>query len=134
MSDYASKYYNVPADIGRRVTVDGKPGIIAEDRGHYIGVNFDADRPGHISNCHPTWRVEYLGMGRIRRMTKSQRRYQRYLEVGECFDSFKDFLRYEASLAGKCGCLPIPKVELAPASGAQFQRVDGRISGSGDKS
>jgi hypothetical protein len=41
--EYARVYYGVPACIGRRVTVDGKPGIIAEDRGHYIGVNFDDD-------------------------------------------------------------------------------------------
>ncbi len=95
MSEYAKNYYGVPSDIGRRVTVDGKPGIIAEDRGHYIGVNFDADKPGDVRNCHPTWKVEYLGMGHIRCMTKAQRRYRRYLEIGECFDSFKDFLRYD---------------------------------------
>ena len=38
---YASDYYDVPADIGRAVIVNGKPGVIAEDRGNYIGVNFD---------------------------------------------------------------------------------------------
>lgn len=97
MSEYAKEYYGVPSDIGRRVVVDGKPGIIAADRGHYIGVNFDAHKPGHISNCHPTWRVEYLGMGHIRPMTASQQRYQRYLEIGECFDSFRDFLLYDAA-------------------------------------
>jgi len=96
MSEYAKNYYGVPSDIGRCVVVDGKPGIIAEDRGHYIGVNFDANKPGDISNCHPTWRVEYQCMGHVRRMTKSQERYRRYLEIGDCFDSFKDFLRYDA--------------------------------------
>jgi hypothetical protein len=75
MSSYASTTYNVPADLGRRVTVNGKPGIIAEDRGHYIGVNFDTDQPGTISNCHPTWRVVYGDMGSIRKPTRSQQRY-----------------------------------------------------------
>lgn len=65
MSEYCKKYYGVPADIGRRVLVNGEPGIIAVDRGNYIGVNFDKDKPGIISNCHPTWEVEYLEMGKV---------------------------------------------------------------------
>lgn len=77
--NYASRHYGVPADIGRRVTVYGNPGIIAEDRGHYLGVNFDADKPGHISNCHPTDGVVYGEMGTIRKMTRSQKRYRDYL-------------------------------------------------------
>lgn len=96
MSNYASQYYNVPADIGRRVTVNGQSGIIAEDRGHYLGVNFDSDKPGVISNCHPEWKVEYLGMGKIRKMTRSQKRYKRYLEYGDSFESFKHFLAWDA--------------------------------------
>lgn len=51
---YVKQYYEVPADIGRRVMVDGEPGIITEDRGHYIGVTFDADKPGTVRNVHPT--------------------------------------------------------------------------------
>ena len=94
--EYVKKYYGVPAEIGRRVVVDGKPGVIAADRGHHIGVNFDADKPGDISPCHPIWRVEYGGMARVRRMTKSQQRYKRFLEYGDCFDSFIDFCRWDA--------------------------------------
>jgi hypothetical protein len=90
--EYVRKYYGVPACIGRRVKVDGQPGIIAEDRGHYIGVNFDSDKPGHIENAHPTWKVEYLGMGKIRKMTRSQARYQKYLDVSDCYESFAEFL------------------------------------------
>lgn len=93
---YVQDYYKVPACIGRRVTVYGKPGIIAADRGNYIGVNFDDQKPGIISNCHPTSEVVYLEMGEIRKMTRSQERYQRYLEVSECFRSFLDFCRYDA--------------------------------------
>jgi hypothetical protein len=95
MSGYASKYYSVPADIGRRVTVNGKPGIIAADRGHYIGVNFDAHKPGDIRNCHPTDHVDYLEMGMIRKLTRSQARYARFSEVRDCWESFADFLKYE---------------------------------------
>ncbi|MDC8803903.1 hypothetical protein PRZ61_10695 [Halomonas pacifica] len=98
MSDcqYVRDHYSVPACIGRRVTVNGQPGVIAQDCGHHIGVLFDADKPGHISPCHPTWRVDYLGMGRIRRMTRAQQRYKRYLEFGDGFDSFLDFCRWDS--------------------------------------
>lgn len=96
MFDYVKEYYDVPACIGRGVEVSGKRGVIIADRGHYIGVNFDDDKPGSVSNCHPTSSVKYLGMGKIRRMTRSQERYQRYLEWDGCFDSFYHFLMYEA--------------------------------------
>lgn len=92
---YVRDYYGVPAEIGRRVTVYGKPGIIVADRGHYIGVNFDLDKPGRICNAHPVDGVVYMGMGKIRKMTKSQERYQKYLGCGECFGSFREFLQYE---------------------------------------
>ena len=67
MSDceYVKRHYGVPAEIGRRVLVDGRPGIIAQDRGNYIGVSFDDAKPGIIENCHPTWEVKYLGMGKL---------------------------------------------------------------------
>jgi len=94
--EYVRQHYDVPAEIGRRVAVDGEPGIIAEDRGHHIGVNFDADKPGAIIPCHPTWKVEYGEIGKVRRMTKSQQRYQRFLEYGDCFDSFIDFCRWDS--------------------------------------
>ena len=94
--EYVKKYYSVPACIGRLVKVDGKPGIIAEDRGNYIGVNFDEDKPGVVCNCHPTWKVDYLGMGKIRRLTRSQERYKRYLKCNLDFDSFIDFCYYDA--------------------------------------
>ena len=94
--DYIVNYYCVPACIGRKVEVDGKPGIIAADKGNYIGVNFDSDKPGEIKNCHPAWKVKYLGMGKLRCITKSQERYKRYLEVSDCFDSFIDFCYWDS--------------------------------------
>ena len=99
--EYVSKYYGVPACIGRRVEVEGKPGIIAEDRGNYIGVLLDSDKPNNINPYHPTHKVKYLGMGRVRKMTRSQLRYRRFLRFGDCFDSFADFLRYESKF-GEC--------------------------------
>ncbi|NCC52441.1 MAG: hypothetical protein EOM20_14650 [Spartobacteria bacterium] len=93
--EYVRNYYGVPAQIGRRVICSGKPGVIAKDRGHYIGVNFDEDKPGIIRNVHPTDDVEYGEIGKIRSMTRSQARYQRYLDIADCFHSFRDFLAYE---------------------------------------
>lgn len=84
--DYITRTYNVPAAIGRRVIVNGKPGTIIEDRGHHIGVNFDTDRPGRSSPCHPTWEVKYLE--EIVKPRKASRGAQRY----------RDWLRSESSL------------------------------------
>jgi len=94
--EYVRQYYGVPAEIGRRVLVSGKLGTIAGDRGHYIGVNLDSDKPSRILNYHPTDGVEYLDeIKPPRKPSRSAARYQRYLEVGECFESFLHFLRYE---------------------------------------
>lgn len=94
--EYVRASYGVPACIGRRVVVNGNPGVIAKDCGHHIGVLFDSDKPGAISPCHPTWEVEYQGMDTVRRMTRSQQRYKRYLEYGDCFNSFLDFCRWDS--------------------------------------
>lgn len=94
--NYVREHYGVPAEIGRRVVVGGKPGVISEDRGHYIGVNFDSDKPGVICNCHPTSEVEYGDMGAVRKQTKAQARYKRWPEYGDCFDSFIDFCYWDA--------------------------------------
>lgn len=52
--DYIIRTYNVPAAYGRKVTINGRGGIIVEDRGNYIGVNFDDSKPNVVSSCHPT--------------------------------------------------------------------------------
>lgn len=90
--EYVRKHYNVPAKVGMRVNVYGKPGIIAADRGHYIGVNFDSSKPGVIMNAHPVDGVEYLEMGKLLKMTRSQLRYREYLDVAECYESFAAWL------------------------------------------
>lgn len=97
--EYVKQTYGVPAEIGRRVTVYGKPGIIAEDRGHYIGVNFDSDKPGVIKNAHPTSDVQYHDIGKICKPSKWRQRYERYLEYGDGFRSFVDYCRWDADKA-----------------------------------
>lgn len=100
---YVRDYYRVPAEIGRRVVVNGQPGVIAEDGGHHIGVLFDRDEPGTALPCHPTWRVEYQGMGQVRQLSARKRRakerYKRYLEFGDSFDGFRQFLAWDSDPA-----------------------------------
>lgn len=94
---YVREYYGVPAEIGRRVIAYGKPGIIAADRGNYIGVTLDSEKPGTVNNYHPVDGIEYGEMGRVRKMTRSQARYSRFLEYGDMFNTFIDFCRWDSS-------------------------------------
>lgn len=91
--EYVRDYYRVPAVIGRRVTVYGKPGIISADRGHYIGVTLDSDKPYVVRNAHPTDGVTYGELGCLRTLTRSQRRYRAYLEVADLYENFAHWLR-----------------------------------------
>lgn len=96
MSEYAKQYYNVPADINRRIEYNGEGGIIYKDGGIYVAVNFDKDKPGICSNIHPTDPgLKYLEMGEPRKMTRSQRRYQEYLRSESDF-SFAEWLGIRA--------------------------------------
>ena len=90
--EYVRERYDVPACIGRRVAVNGDAGVIAEDRGHYIGVLFDDCPPGMIVNVHPTWKVEYKDMGPVRQMTRSQKRYKEFQEADWYTGSFAEWL------------------------------------------
>lgn len=95
--EYVQEFYGVSACVGRRVIAYGKPGIIAEDRGNYIGILLDCDKPGSVNNYHPTDGIEYLPeIGKVRQPGRSQSRYSRYLEYGDWFDSFIDFCRWDA--------------------------------------
>ncbi|MEQ3658649.1 MAG: hypothetical protein ABNH21_06805 [Glaciecola sp.] len=100
--EYVNQHYNIRACFGRIVEVDGKRGVIAEDRGNYIGVNFDDNKAGVISNCHPTWNVDYFGIGRVRPLTRSQKRYKLYMEYGDMFECFLDFLNSELLAEIEC--------------------------------
>jgi hypothetical protein len=97
---YAKRAYGVPAEIGREVTVDGRPGIIAKEIRQYIGVLFDDDdNLDNIMPCHPTHKVVYGEMGTVRQWPKRKRRgkanYQEYLDIADCFDSFLHFLKWK---------------------------------------
>lgn len=94
--EYVRKYYGVPACIGRRVMVYGKPGIISEDRGNYIGVTLDTDKPGRVSNYHPTDKVEYLGMGKVRKLTRSQQNYRDF-QRSDCGHTFAEWMRFKSA-------------------------------------
>lgn len=98
--EYVSQYYGVPAEIGRCVTVSGKPGIITADRGNYIGITFDSDKPYVVHNAHPSFEVVYLEMGTPRRLTRSQERYRRYLDAADLYENFGHFLRVSAGRTG----------------------------------
>lgn len=98
---YVIENYGVPARIGRIVKMQDRQGVIAADRGHYIGVNFDDDKAGVISNVHPT-DVEYLGLGSVRKLSASQERYRKYLEVADCYESYPQYLGLTPT-AGRSG-------------------------------
>ncbi|MEE9395239.1 MAG: hypothetical protein V3W41_22330 [Planctomycetota bacterium] len=95
---YVRNTYGVPAVIGRRISFKGKPGIIAEDRGNYIGVNFDEDKPGEVCNLHPTYEVEYLDMGKVRQETRSQKRYRQFRECDWFDGTFGDWIKTDWSV------------------------------------
>lgn len=78
--EYVRNYYGVPACIGREVIYKGDKGIISKDGGNYICVNFLNDKPGVTCNIHPTDPdLTYEGIGKVRKPTRSQQRYQDYL-------------------------------------------------------
>jgi hypothetical protein len=89
--EWINNTYKVDAEYGREIMFQKKrKGIIIECQGNYIGVNLDDDKPGVISTLHPTWKVEYLGIGKVRKMTRSQRRYRDYINS----DYGGDFAEY----------------------------------------
>lgn len=92
---YIRDYYRVPACIGRKVVCYGKPGIITADRGQYIGVTLDTDKPSRISNYHPVDGIEYGEMGVVRKPSRSAARYAAYREVADLYDDFFQWLRHQ---------------------------------------
>jgi hypothetical protein len=55
---FVRQHYQVPAEIGRRVIANGKPGVILADRGHYIRVVLDEDPKKRIANYYPTHEMQ----------------------------------------------------------------------------
>ncbi len=91
--EYIKNFYDVQAELGMLIKYKDKTGIIAEDRGNYIGVNFDDNKPGDIRNVHPTDpNLIFLNKyGKIRKMTRSQQRYYDY-RMSEYPGSFREYL------------------------------------------
>ena len=90
--EYIKKYYEVPAEFGRIVEIEGYGrGVIAADLGLYIGVLLDSDPPRIIRPLHPTSGVKYLGIGVVRKMSRSQKRYLKYIN-SEFPGTFAEFL------------------------------------------
>jgi hypothetical protein len=86
--DYVNQNYGTNACIGRRVVVYGLPATITADRGHYIGITYDTDKPRTVRNAHPVDGVVYLEeVVKPRKASRSARRYAEYLrsEVNETF-------------------------------------------------
>ena len=91
--EYIKEYYKVPAEYGRVIIFQGnRKGIITQDKGNYIGVNFNDKKPGHTETLHPTYEVKYLGIGKVRSMTKGQLRYQDYLAADYFSGTFIEWL------------------------------------------
>jgi hypothetical protein len=92
---YIKNRYNVPSEYGREILFEGKrKGIIVGVEVAYILVNFYDEKPTSRQPLHPTSEVEYLGMGTPRKLTASQKRYQRFLEADSGL-TFKEWLRVE---------------------------------------
>lgn len=89
--EYINKSYGVNACVGRRVIVDGEHGVIVGTKNAHLKVNFDNSKAGDYSYCHPTWRVEYLEIGKVRKLTAGQKRYQEYLDA-DCCETFAEWL------------------------------------------
>lgn len=104
MSDfeYVKKHYDVPACIGRVVLWEGIMGVIVKDRGHYIGVTLDCEKPTIIHSLHPDDVVYLDEIREPRKLTRAQERYQRYLRLSDCmeFDNFMHFCYLDSEKKG----------------------------------
>jgi hypothetical protein len=91
---YIQDYYKVPAETGRRVSHQGKEGVITRAINQYIEIHFDGDKKPR-GPFHPTCDITYLGMGKVPKLTASQLRWQRYRESDHAFPNFRSFLAHE---------------------------------------
>jgi hypothetical protein len=92
--EYIRNYYKVPAQMFKEITMDGRKGVITEDKGNYIGVIFYDDKKLMPVPCHPTWKVEYLETFNYKpprpKNLASKQRYSDYLSL----DSDLTFAEY----------------------------------------
>lgn len=92
--DYVNSYYKVGAKVGQRVRYKEREGTIVCGYGQYIGVVLDGDKANNRGIYHPR-DLEYTEtIVKPPRMTASQQRYQRYLELGDILNcTFMEFLK-----------------------------------------
>lgn len=92
--EYIKNYYKVEPKMFMEVIVDGRKGVITEDKGQYIGVVFYDDKKRMPVPCHPTWEVEYLETFNYKppkpKNLKGKQRYLDFLHL----DSEMTFLEY----------------------------------------
>lgn len=97
--EYIQSYYQVPAQIGRRVSYadqgTNRQGVIVGHQNQYIIIHLDGEKKPR--GCfHPTHGITYLETGKVPKVTRAQARYARYRRSVDCFGSFREFLAYEA--------------------------------------
>lgn len=95
MFEYIKNTYGVNPEINMIVSLSGEQGVITKDNGHYIGVNFDKDKAGVVSNVHPTDdNLVYTDKFKApRKMTRSQANYQEYLQY-DCNETFAEWMGF----------------------------------------
>jgi len=96
--EYIINQYKVPAEMFREVSLDGRKGVITEDKGQYLGVTFYDDKNLNCLPCHPTWKMEYLETFNRKppnpKNLAGKQRYRDYLEL----DLDMTFFQYLKSL------------------------------------
>jgi len=92
--DYIQSYYKVPAELHREIEFEGRKGLIVQDKGNYIGVQFYDDEKVATHSLHPTYNVVYLESFGKPKKVKNQRSKQRYLDYldNDGFGSFAEYL------------------------------------------
>lgn len=92
--EYIINHYKVPAEMFREVLMNGRKGVITEEKGNYIGVTFYDDEKLNTLPCHPTWKMEYLETFNYKppkpKNLASKQRYRDYLAL----DSDMTFFEY----------------------------------------
>lgn len=99
--EYINKSYGVNACVGRRVVCSGEPGVIVGAKNTYIIVNLDSNKASQRDFYHPTFEVEYQGMGKVRKLTAGQKRYQEYLDADTC-ETFAEWLGVDKYSKQRC--------------------------------
>lgn len=95
--EWINNYYGLSISIGQDLLHGNRKGTVVEDQGNYIGVIFHDDEKRGVNTCHPTSGITYLesktDLKKLRpKNWRSKQRYRDYLEVSDCYDSFKHYL------------------------------------------